>query len=188
MRKKSISLIVIISLLFISNTFAQVPHVSITLGPQIGYQKAADADNGKLMYGVALRIHGLPLIGVEGSINYRQESYLNDEVTVKSIPVMVSGLLYVLPIVYGEVGFGWYNTKFDFSSKINDLGIADETQQKVGWHFGAGVELPLGLSSNNYITADIKYVFLNYDFKTIPGTGDTNANFYVISAGIQFGL
>ncbi len=188
MYKKSFLLIIFLSLMIFNSGFAQVPHIGITLGPQIGYQKATDADNGKIMVGIAARLHGLPFIGVEGSINYRQESYLNDEVTVRSYPVMVSGLLYVLPIVYGEVGFGWYNTKFDFSSQINDLGIADETKQKVGWHFGAGVELPLGLSSNNYITADIKYVFLNYDFKTIPGTGDTNANFYVISAGLQFGL
>ena len=186
MYKKSIMLIIAVIFLT-SQGFSQVPKVDLTLGPQLGYQKSGDADNGKLMYGLALRIHGVPFIGFEGSINYRQESYLNDKITVKSYPVMVTGLLYVLPMVYGAVGFGWYNTKFDYSSDINNAGIADETKQKVGWHFGAGVQLPLGLNSDNYLTADIRYVFLNYEFQGVPGS-DVNSNFYVITAGLQFGL
>ncbi len=187
MFKRLFSLITL-SLLLMSASTAQVPNVKLTLGPQLGYQKAKDADNGKLMYGLALRIHGLPFIGVEGSINYRQESYLDDKVTVRSFPVMITGMVYVLPAVYGAIGVGWYNTKFDFDSQINDLGIEDRTDQKFGWHFGGGVEIPLGLNSDNFITADIRYVFLNYKFDAVPGTGDTNANFYVITAGLQFGL
>ena len=187
MCKKSFLLIAVV-FMFATAGYAQMgPKVDLTIGPQLGYQKAGDADNGKLMYGAAIRIHGVPFLGFEGSINYRQESYLNDRVTVKSFPIMVTGLLYVLPMVYGAVGFGWYNTKFDYNSELNTLGVSDKTTQKVGWHFGAGVQLPLGLKSDNYLIVDIRYVFLNYNFDGVPGS-DVNANFYVITAGLQFGL
>ncbi|MEO8398290.1 MAG: outer membrane beta-barrel protein [Ignavibacteriaceae bacterium] len=192
MSKKSLfkNFLVIFLILFFAvvSTSAQVPGVKVTIGPQIGFQKATDADEGKIMFGAAARVHLIVGLTAEASINYRVESYFNNKVSVKSIPVMISGLIYPLPIIYGVIGAGWYNTKFDYSSDLNLLGINDETKQKFGWHFGAGAEIPLGLNSSNYLTADIRYVFLNYDFKTIPGTGDTNADFYVITVGLQFGL
>jgi opacity protein-like surface antigen len=86
-------------------------------------------------------------------------------------------------MIYGAMGFGWYNTTFDYAEVTT---IADETVQKIGWHFGGGVELPVGPKFK--LTADIRYVFLNYDFKEIPGSGDISSNFYVITAGLLFGL
>jgi opacity protein-like surface antigen len=163
----------------------QVNAQSISIGPQVGYYKVRDADQGNFMGGVALRLKLLPVIGVEGSINYRQEKYADGAVTVRSWPVMVTGLIYPLPFVYGAMGAGWYNTTIDYDE--NKLpSIKDETTQKVGWHFGAGVELPVGPSFK--LTADVRYVFLDYDFKTIPGRDDLNSNFYVITAGLLFGL
>ncbi len=38
------------------------------------------------------------------------------------------------------------------------------------------------------LTADIRYVFLNYDWSNFPGAGGNNANFYVINVGLLFGL
>jgi opacity protein-like surface antigen len=164
---------------------AQVNAQSVSLGPQVGYYKVRDADQGNFMGGVALRLKLIPVIGVEASINYRQEKYANDALTVRSWPVMVTGLIYPLPIVYGAIGAGWYNTTIDYDqSKLPSL--KDETTQKVGWHFGGGVELPVG--SNFKLTGDIRYVFLNYDFKEIPGRGDLKSNFYVITVGFLFGL
>ncbi len=155
------------------------------IGPQLGIQKAKDADKSKLMYGAAARLKLTPALGVEGSINYRQESYADGNVKVKTWPVMVTGLFYPLPIVYGAVGFGWYNTTIDYSDELNTV-VKDETSQNVGWHFGGGAEIPLGPGAT--LTGDIRYVFLNYDFKEVPGTGDTNSNFYVITIGLLFGL
>ena len=160
---------------------------SIKIGPQIGFQKATDADEGRFMFGGAARVKLIPFLGVEGAIGYRQEKFANDALTVRTWPVMVTGLIYPLPVVYGAIGVGWYNTTFDYDqSRFPSQGIADETQQEFGWHFGGGVELPVGQKFK--LTADFRYVFLNYDFKAIPGFGDLDSNFYVITAGFLFGL
>lgn len=164
---------------------AQVNAQSIGIGPQAGYYKAQGADQGNFMGGAALRLKLIPVLGVEASINYRQEKYAGDLLTVRSWPVMVTGLIYPLPMIYGAMGFGWYNTTIDYDQSRLPL-LKDETAQKVGWHFGGGVELPVGTKVK--LTADIRYVFLDYDFKEIPGHGDLSSNFYVITAGFLFGL
>lgn len=158
----------------------------IGLGPQVGYQKASDADEGRLMAGAALRIKLTRSFGVEGSINYRQEKYADGALTVRNWPIMATGLLYILPIVYGAAGAGWYNTTFDYDEeKLGNAGFEDKTTQEFGLHFGGGVELPLGSVT---LTGDIRYVLLNYDTEQIPGTGDVAANFYMITVGLLFGL
>jgi opacity protein-like surface antigen len=168
-----------LSLLASTPAVAQGPRIAV--GPQLGYQRAVDADEGRLMVGAALRLRVIPLLGAEGSINYRRERYSDGGITVRSWPIMVSGLVYPLPVLYGVAGFGWYNTSFDFESPQLD----DETTREVGWHFGGGLELPLG---NVRLTGDIRYVFLDYDFSGAPGTGGTDADFYVITAGLLFRL
>lgn len=176
---KKLNLLILLTILVAPQVLAQ----GIGLGPQIGYQKAADADDGKLMFGAALRLMLTSALGVEGSINYRQEKFADDALTVRSWPVMVTGLLYPLPIIYGAVGAGWYNTTFDFDQNL--VIAEDETTQEFGWHFGAGLELPIGAKSR--LTGDIRYVFLDYDFDEIPFR-DVDSNFYVITVGFLFGL
>lgn len=164
---------------------AQVGASSISLGPQVGFYKASDADNWSAMGGVACRVKFTPVIGVEASANYRQETYLNKDVTVRSWPVMVTGLIYPLPFVYGAIGAGWYNTTYDFNQDKWPF-LTDETSQLFGWHFGGGVELPLGPTVK--LTGDIRYVFLNYDFEGLPGSGDPESDFAVITIGFLFDL
>jgi hypothetical protein len=161
----------------------------IGFGPQVGIYKSQDADGASVMPGAAIRIKLSDVLGIEGSINYRQEEYANGIVTAKSWPVMVTGLLYPVPIVYGAIGAGWYNTTIEYNFPLGYLGgpaaISSENLQKFGWHFGGGVELPLG--SVGKLVGDVKFVFLDYDFKKVPGNG-VNSNFYVITAGLLFGL
>jgi opacity protein-like surface antigen len=182
MRKLFILLVVGLVLIPLSvQTFA-----GIGLGPRLGYYKSQDADEGNLFGGLAGRMR-FGLLGVEGSIDYRAEKYANGLVTVRSWPVMASALLYPLPIAYGIAGFGWYNVTMDYDqSKLGFSKIEDETTQKVGWHFGGGVELPVG--PNAKLTADIRYVFLDYEFEELPGEGEQKANFYAITVGLLFGL
>ncbi|MCB9057909.1 MAG: outer membrane beta-barrel protein [Calditrichae bacterium] len=172
-----------ISIFFITgNISAQ----DLGIGPQVGYYKAKDAD-GSFMFGAAIRMHITPALGVEGSINYKQESY--DYVTVKSWPVLVTGFFYPIPIAYGSIGAGWYNTTLDYKKQeLGNIvvGIKDKTTQEFGWHFGAGAELPVG--SNTTLAGDIRYVFLDYDFEEIPGSDSINSNFYIITASLLFGL
>ncbi len=171
--------------LLISQVNAQQTTSGISLGPLVGYQRARDADEGKFMGGAALRIKLNDVLGGEASVNYREEQYANSGVTVRSWPVMVTGLLYPVPAVYGAIGAGWYNTTFTYDN-ARYQNTPDETQQKFGWHFGAGVEIPP--SSNTKITADIRYVFLNYNFQKLPGAGGLQSDFYLITVGFLFDL
>ncbi len=156
------------------------------LGPQLGFYNANDADDPRMMVGAALRVKLSPGLGLEGSINYRKEDYADGRVSVRSWPVMVTGLIYPIPIVYGAIGAGWYNSSFEYDATRIGVMIESETKQQFGWHFGGGVELPLG--SNAKLVGDIRYVFLNYDFRQIPGTSGLDADFYVITAGLLFRL
>ena len=166
----------------------QVNAQSISIGPQVGYYKSQDADEGNFMGGVTWRFRAKSVLGIEASINYRQEKYANDALTVRSWPVMVTGLIYPASVFYGAIGAGWYNTTYDYNQNkfphLRDL--KDKTTQEFGWHFGAGVEIPV--SERFKVIGDIRYVFLNYDFEEIPGSGDLNSNFYVITAGLLFNI
>ncbi len=182
MLKKTLLAIVLFMLIA-----AQIQAQGLQLGPHVGYQKARDADDGKLMVGAALRLKLTSAFGLEGAINYRQEKYADGVLTVRSWPVMASALIYPLPIIHGTIGAGWYNTTLDYNE--NRLGLAnieDETTQKFGWHFGGGLELPVGGKSK--LAADIRYVFIDYNFKTLPGSRDLDSDFYVVTAGLLWEL
>lgn len=157
----------------------------VGFGPMLGWTRANGSDDGQLTGGLALRMHLSPTLGLEGAILYRQDKFHNGAVTAKTWPVQVTGLLYLVPSIYGAIGAGWYHTTYDYDAGIYPTGTAGGTQTRFGWHFGGGLEVPLGRAS---FAADIRYVFLNYDFKQLPGTGGTNANFYTINVGLLFGL
>jgi hypothetical protein len=86
-----------------------------SLGPRVGYYKAQDADEGKLFAGAAARLRLSSALAVEGSVDLRKEEYMRGRVTVTSWPVMVTGLVYPLPFLYGLIGAGWYNTKVEYA-------------------------------------------------------------------------
>jgi opacity protein-like surface antigen len=169
---------------------AQETQSTASIGPQIGFYKAKDADAARGIGGVALRIKLNDAIGIEGSINYRKEDYDNGYVSVRTYPVMLTGLIYVVPVVYGAIGAGWYNTSIDYnipSSVIgNTITISSETKQQFGWHFGGGVELPVGRAAK--LVGDIRYVYLDYNFKDFPGSNGMSSNFYVMTVGLLFNL
>lgn len=172
MLKKMLPLIVF-GLLFTAQTFAQ----SIAIGPQVGYLKSKEADKGALMFGGAARLNFASL-SVEAAINYRKEEMeFGGDLT--SYPVLLTGMLHVLPIAYGLAGIGWYNYKYEvsgFEHKGSDF----------GYHVGGGAEISLG---SVILTADIRYVFLEYQFDNgLGGTFDVESNFYIITGGVLFPL
>jgi opacity protein-like surface antigen len=182
---KKILMLTGITIVMIPQMSAQTSSSNISIGPLVGYQRSRDADDGKLLGGAALRLKLSDALGGEASINYREEEYANAGVTVRSWPVMVTGLLYPLPMAYGAIGAGWYNSSFEYD-RTRFPNASDETQQKFGWHFGAGVEVPP--SSSTKLTADIRYVFLNYNFEKIPGSDGLQSDFYVVTVGFLFNL
>ena len=157
----------------------------VSIGPVLGYQKASDADDGRLMYGAALRMKVSPGLGLEGSIIYRQEKYADGLVTVKSWPVMASVLLYPFTSVYGTFGGGWYNTTFEFDREQLPM-LNNKTNQEFGWHLGGGLELPF--SSTSRIFGDIRYVFIDYDIEELVEINGIQNNFYVITVGLLIGI
>ncbi len=157
----------------------------VGFGPMLGWTRANGSDAGRVEGGLALRMHLSPGLGLEGAVLYRQDKYNNGAVTATTWPVQVTGLLYIVPQIYGAIGAGWYHTTYDYDANVYPAGTASNTQTQFGWHFGGGVEVPLGAAA---FTADIRYVFLNYNFKQLPGTGGTNANFFTLNFGLLFGL
>lgn len=153
------------------------------IGPQLGVFNAIDADDPSFMGGAAVRLK-LGFIGIEGTINYREESYFKNSVTVKNWPIMVTGLIYPFPVVYGAIGAGWYNTNYTYNSTLIGLEISSETKQLFGWHFGGGVEVPIG--TTGILTGDLRYVFLDYDFKEFPGNSGAKADYVVFMVGFLF--
>jgi opacity protein-like surface antigen len=177
-----------IAALIFSAALTVVAQTSVLVGPQVGVYKVRDAENFEFMGGAAVRLKLAAALGVEGSVNYRSDDYSNGTVTAQSWPIMVTGLLYPFPAVYGAIGVGWYNTTLSYNPPAGYTGapIEDQTSQDFGWHFGGGVELPLGSAVS--LVGDIRYVFLDYNFETIPGTEGLNSDFYVITAGLLFHL
>ncbi|MFH2055182.1 MAG: outer membrane beta-barrel protein [bacterium] len=158
------------------------------IGPHLGIQKSQDSDKANYLVGATLRLKLMPALAAEGSIAYRDEKYGDEAITVRSWPVTVTGLLYPLPIIYGGLGAGWYNTTFDYSDALNNAGFNDETTQEFGWHLAVGIELPL--SGKTRVFGDVRYVFLNYDIEDLPDAviDGVDANFYSISVGLLLGL
>lgn len=157
------------------------------IGPRVGYYKVTDADEGKFLFGAAARLRLSSMLGIEGSIDYRAEKYANGALTVRSWPVQATAIIYPLPIVYGLIGAGWYNTTYDYDqSRLLLLAVEDKTEQEFGWHFGGGVELPIGIVTT--LAADIRYTFIDYDFSELPGSEDLDSDFFTITVSILFGL
>ncbi len=156
------------------------------IGPRGGYYKAQEAESGKMYVGATARLK-LAALGFEGAIDYRSEEYDNGNVKVSSWPVSASVLLYPLPIVYGIAGFGWYNSTIEYSSSLPTLlAPKSETEQQIGYHFGGGVELPL--SSAMSIAADIRYVYLDYQFDSTSSGQKVKSDFYAITLSMFWGF
>jgi opacity protein-like surface antigen len=159
---------------------------NVNFGPHLGIQKSQGSDKANYLVGATLRLKLMPVLGAEADIGYRQEKYGSDALTVKDWPFTVTGLLYPLPIIYGGVGAGWYNTTFDYADIYNQAGFDDETTQEFGWHLAAGIELPA--SPKIKLFGDIRYVFLDYEFKDLPDAvlDGVKSNFYSINVGLLF--
>ncbi len=184
-------MILVTTIIFFASIMAYTQEAKTYIGPQLGWQKASDADNGELMPGGAIRIKFTPSLAFEGSINYKQENYSDGNIKVTSWPVMISGLIYPVNTIYGDIGVGWYNTAIDYSSIYHAMGLNDSQKQKFGWHFGAGTEIPLTQNYNSpgaILTADFRYVFLNYNFTKVPGSKDINSDYFIVTVGLLFGL
>lgn len=150
------------------------------IGGRYTYVRNLDSKENANMGGIVARLRG-HFIGVEGAIDYRAED-LPLDIKLRTWPVSASLLVFPVPILYGLAGIGWYNTTVDFPDEIL---IDDETDSVLGYHVGGGLEIPV--SPNFRLTSDVRWLFVDYEFKDIPDSiGDVDANSFTVNAGVLY--
>jgi opacity protein-like surface antigen len=134
-------------------------------------------DDNTNMVGAQLRLRGT-VLGVEGAVDYRNDD-LGGDIELKSWPISASLLVYPIPPVYALAGLGWYNSTLDFP---DGSVFEDDTQTELGYHLGAGVELPLAPTLK--LLGDVRWQFIDYEFDDIPSSiGNVDADSYSLNAG-----
>ncbi|MDZ7692718.1 MAG: porin family protein [Balneolaceae bacterium] len=162
---------------------------TIGIGPRLGYYKAADADQGNFYGGAQARIRLGPVLGIEGSVDYRagqEYEVAGQSVTTKFIPITGS-LMFFVPISgniapYGLAGVGAYYTIYDFEGTFTDQ---NENNFNFGYHLGLGLEFPI--SSNAALNVDYRYLFLNPDDNE-QSLEDADFSGNVFTVGLMFYL
>ena len=163
---------------------ANTGRAAMQLIPSGGFEKstAVDAPDGKAFGGLALRATLLPFLSAEGGIAYRQQSFFDNGLAVRTWPVTASLWLTPVPMLYAGGGVGWYRTTYDL--KDNSM-FKDITKNKVGVHLGGGLAIPLtsalGLDLNG------RYVFMQKDNKLAWSTvwpTEFNPDYWSTSLGL----
>jgi opacity protein-like surface antigen len=128
-----------------------------SIGPRAVYSTAKDADSGQWSGGAQVRLHLSPAMGLECSVDSISNSFFSNLVKVKTYPVQVSLLAYLMPgaavspFLLG--GAGMYYTQVD----VPVVNYSDTTS-RLGMHAGAGVEMMLNESLS--LDATYRYVWL----------------------------
>jgi len=105
-------------------------------------------------------------------------------VTTHQWPVQLSGLIFLPKIILVQPfllgGVGWYNTT------VHGPNGFDQTQNQYGPHAGAGVEV--NLSSNVFLDATYRYVWLNkLHSENAQGTSqEIRDSGHMITVGINY--
>lgn len=193
---KKLTLLLVFCFITSSTLFAQSLSDRATIsdtfgfGPKLGYYQAVDADEGNFFGGVQMRLRPGAYFGIEGSVEYRGgQTYGIADYTVKTSFLPVTGsMLFFLPVSknfapYAVAGIGAYYTRYNYSDSAEALGFSDTSDFNLGYHFGAGIELPI--SETLAFNADYRYLFLNPSTNEESFEGaDFNSN--IISAGLTF--
>jgi opacity protein-like surface antigen len=138
-------------------------------GGHVGWVKAKDANDGNFLGGIHAELRLIPWLGVQGSVDYWLADTIDlpgdEELKVRSIPVTVTGRLYIVGTdqlsVFAAAGAGWYHIMYDFPAAVEDLGIEDKNDNTFGWHVGAGLVVPVTPTLAVY--AEGRAIFLDPD-------------------------
>ena len=166
------ALLILVFILAASTSFAQ----SLAIGPQLGYFKSKDADDGAYIFSGAARFSFL-MFGVEGTVGYSESKYFNGDIKIQNYPISITGMVNIMPFIYADAGMDWFNRKIIY----NIPGISDETSTSVGYHIGVGAQISLGPL---LLTGDAKYIFTD-KYKLFTGV-EVNNNYYILSIGVLY--
>ncbi len=153
------------------------PEGRFGLGGHYAFVENRDTNEGVNMYGGMARLRSR-FVGVEGSVDYRNED-LGADVDLKTWPIAASLMLFPLEPVYAIAGLGWYNATIDYPS---ELVAEDRTDTKLGYHVGAGVEVPVVPAF--MLTGDLRYQWVDYEFDDLPDVvGEIESTYYTVHLG-----
>jgi len=156
---------------------------ALGIGGRAGWLKSEDADDTSVYGGAHFRLRLLPILGFEGSIDYRREKF-DDDIEIRSYPVLASALLYLIPRgpiqPYLIGGVGWY------FNRIEIKGGPDDETRRVGAHVGAGLDVPL--TPQVVLNGDIRWIFLDVDSKEVREARrrDLNTDGWLATLGVTF--
>ncbi len=183
-RSKHILLAGVFTLVVAGTASAQnmmTPNSGLGIGAHYSWVRDQETEESSDMFGANVRLRG-EIVGVEGAIDYRNDE-LGGDVELKSWPVSASLMIYPIPFAYGLAGLGWYNTTLDFPD--GSL-FEDQTDTQLGYHLGAGLEVPVASSVG--LTGDFRYEFVDYEFDEIPDSFGNKADALSLRGGIIFCL
>lgn len=168
--------------LFVLLSAGYVNATGIGFGAHYSRLHNQSTESNANVFGAQARLRGT-VVGVEAAIDYRNED-LGGGVGLNSWPVTASLMLYPIPAAYALAGLGWYNTTLGFPS---NSAFGNDTQTQLGYHFGAGVEMPVAPAFKLF--GDVRWQFVDYEFKNIPESiGKVDADSYSLNAGFLFYL
>jgi hypothetical protein len=139
-------------------------------------QDSSSSSSTKLT-GVFMRLRASKRVGLEVSYDWRTARDAENTIEVKSTPITVSGLFYLLkgPIApYVAVGAGWYKTRVELLNPGTATPTTTTTSNtaettKFGYHTGFGGELFMGKHASIFV--DYRYTFVDISgFGGILGT------------------
>jgi len=127
----------------------------LSIGPRAVYVTPKDADEGTWSGGAQARLHISPSLALEGSIDYRSNTYFHIT-TIKTYPVQATILAYLMPGVFVSpyllAGAGLYYTEVDGPLNFTN------TYSRFGVHAGAGLEIMINQSLS--LDGSYRYVWL----------------------------
>jgi hypothetical protein len=153
--------------------------------PSLGLTKSTEENsNTNLLGGLAVRADLATALKAEIGVQYRDEERFNDNLKIRTWPIMASLWVQPLPMLYAGGGVGWYHTTYDWVDE--PLAPEDETEQDFGVHLGGGFRVPLAPT----ISADLngRYAFLGEVESEFDELDNLDPDFWTLSLGLAIGF
>ena len=141
-----------------------------------------DIDSDTFIGGGVVRMDFLWLLTGELAIDYKEDSIGDNLGDISTVPIQLSALIRIIPVVYGTVGVGWYNV--DASEDLTDQVEELDDVSDAALHLGLGAEFPV---SNRWsVIGDYRYIWLKYDLEDVGDAFSDDAAFYTFTGGLLF--
>ena len=145
----------------------------------IGLAGAYDADNACFLFGGGARLHILPWLGADATLDFQTKQKIEDGISIFQVPFEFAALLYPpleLPLrPYGLIGLGFTITDVTLPGN-------DKTELNLLFFLGFGAEFEL--APNLLVDANLRFVFA----QDPRNTGDFSADWIQFTVGLLLKL